>query len=454
MAEIKNINGYHTKKGTRPLKNYINKNNLGIQPYSWESEVATLCCILLDNELISYCLTEDLTPEDFYDKRNALLYSTMLKLYQNGDSIDFMSLSSELSDQQDKIPIQYLMSVSEYLPAPMNIKYFVKRIKNFSKIRKYLNIAKQIEILSYETEDPEEIEKAISDLLLKENTSSQFYKTVSSILNREIKTYEIFSHGAKIQQRAIWGILGATSAGKTEFSLDLTLAFISQNVENVVLFCEYEGTEHDLILRIQRKAEHESRWNTERVFIAMKPSFLEIIDFVRRYKEKNILIIVDYLQRFARKLQAEDQRPTDNLRLYVNNIYGFFDNLRNEHPNISVCLLMSMSKSGINEISRQKKADKVDLLNSIKESGDVQYDLDYSYAMLFSDDNDENERVLSLSRFTQEGKAKKYMHLYPIKEARIGEPLKEAVYAFSAERYSYELLREISNTTDEVDNGL
>ncbi len=203
-----------------------------------------------------------------------------------------------------------------------------------------------------------------------------------------------------------------------------------------VLFCEYEGTKEDLIIRIQKKAEHVEGWSDKPIYISVKPSFLEITDFVRKHKNEDVLIVVDYLQRFARKIQGEDERPSDNLRLYVNSIYNFFDTLRQKNTNVSVCFLMSMSKSGISEVSRQKRAEKTDMLNSIKESGDVQYDLDYAYAMLFS--NDEESDTLSLSRFTSDGKPKKYMHAYPIKEARIGEPLEEEIYGFSAERHVYE----------------
>ncbi len=252
------------------------------------------------------------------------------------------------------------------------------------------------------------------------------------------------------------GIVGATSAGKTELALDLSYSYASLSDNRVVLFCEYEGTEEDLIIRIQRKAEHTKGWEDKPIYISIKPGFLDLTDFIRRHKNEDVLIVVDYLQRFARKLQGEDKRPSDNLRLYVNSIYGFFDKLRQNNTNVSVCFLMSMSKSGISEVSRQKRAEKTDLLNSIKESGDVQYDLDYAYAMLFS--NDEDSDTLSLSRFSADGKPKRYMHIYPIKEARIGEPLSEEIYGFSSEKHAYEragVKSEIkTDDFNNLDNGL
>ncbi|AEA33656.1 DnaB-like helicase N-terminal domain-containing protein [Hippea maritima] len=429
------------RKNIKLISNKTRK--LGILPYDRESEAGILCCIILDNILVSTCLKHGLKPEDFFESNNQIIYEKMLELRRQNINIDFLTLMTTLKDYN--IPPEYITNIAEYLPAPMNIEYFIQRVKNLARVRKYINIARQIEIISFETKDPEEIEKALPSLFLDAGQGqTHSCKPVSALLSKNTDAYETFAHGAKVQQRAIWGIVGATSAGKTEFALDLALSYTLQGINNTILFCEYEGTEEDLASRIQRKAQAESRWNTEFISTAMKPNFLQITDFVQRNKNNNILIIIDYLQRFARKLQADDTRPSENLRLYVNSIYNFFDNLRADNTNVSVCFLMSMSKQGINEVSRQKRADKIDLLNAIKESGDVQYDLDYSYAILFSEEsNDDN---LSLSRFGSTGKAKRYMHLYPVKEARIGEPLRESVYVFSAERYAYEMVESYKNT--------
>ena len=442
------IFGYEKGKGgsgnsrleLRKVITYSNNNSMSfvnIQPHSQEAEYSVLCCILLDNSLLSVCLSENLTPSDFYDSKNALIYSSMLSLYKENIAIDFVTLSQKLRDigADDTVASIYLTSIVDYLPAPSNIKYFIQIIKSTAIRRKYISLATQLRILAEEENDVKKIESAVENFFSQENTSPK-YRLIKDILSQKIETKETLAHGIKVQQRAIWGIVGATSAGKTEFSLDLSYSFASLENNKTVLFCEYEGTEEDLIIRIQRKAEHLEEWSKKPIYISIKPSFLEITDFVRKHNNEDILIVIDYLQRFARKIQGEDEKPSDNLRLYVNSIYNFFDTLRQKNTNVSTCFLMSMSKSGISEVSRQKRAEKTDLLNSIKESGDVQYDLDYAYAMLFS--NEENSNTLSLSRFSADGRPKKYMHIYPIKEARIGEPLKEKIYNFSLEKHVYE----------------
>ena len=430
------MNSEKKDKPGKPSIRTITEKQINLLPNNREAEAAILCCILLDNNLMSVCSAEGLNAGDFHNFMNATIYSSMMELYEKGVLIDFVSLSSNLREKgllDVKIPTLYVLNIAEYLPAPGNIKYFIKAVKNEAKRRKYISLARQIEIIAFEEEDSEKVKQAVSALIEdKENLTS--VESVRSVIEREIETTENYYHGVKIQQRAVWGIVGATGSGKTEFALDLSFAF--GKINNCVLFCEYEGTKEDTGIRIKRKADKVPEWKNKNVFIAIKPGFIDIAAFVKKHRNEDILIVIDYLQRFARKLQNEDEKPFDNLRLYVNRIYSFFDRLRADNPNVSVLLLMSMSKSGINEVSRQRSAEKMDLLNSIKESGDVQYDLDYVYAMLFSD----NQQDKKLSRFDKDGKVRKYMHLTPIKAARIGLETMESVYMFDSETYSYDLI--------------
>jgi hypothetical protein len=156
---------------------------------------------------------------------------------------------------------------------------------------------------------------------------------------------------------------------------------------------------------------------------------------------------------FAGRLQVQNRHSSDFLKRYVNEIYQFFDNLRIKYENISVCLISSMSKADIGEISKTNVIKNRDIfLNSIKESGDVQYSLDYAYGMVFS----EGKNKYTLSRFDEEGKAKKYMRLITIKGSRLGEKTKDQVYTFDTETHSYCLKHSFeltTTTTTEQNNG-
>ena len=417
-----------------------------VLPHSIEIEHAILCTILLDNNKIQLCIEQNLKPEHFYLSYTKALYTAMLSLSNKGIEIDVITTSEEaaslkLIKDKSSAMIQ-IAEIASYLPMMLSnsvLRRYIETLKGYAKRREYMHIAEQIKLIAAEEEDLNKINSFISETLLTTEENSNIL-TAKDILRTETDTVEIFVHGVKIATRSIWGIVGATSAGKTEFMLDVSYSFADLSQNRSVLFCQYEGTKEDMALRIKRKV---GKWAKKPIYIAMKPTFTEIVNFVRKHKEKNILIIIDYLQRFARQLQDNDKNAKDNLRMYVNKVYAFFDRLRQDNTNISVCFLMSMSKEGIREAATQEYIDASTILNAIKESGDVQYDLDYSYAMLFTNDR----KKLALGRFTKEGKTRKYMVLRPIKEARIGEKLKEEIYTFSSERNWYEKLDSATNTS-------
>ena len=145
--------------------------------------------------------------------------------------------------------------------------------------------------------------------------------------------------------------------------------------------------------------------------------------------------MVDYLQMFARRLQSQDKRSSDQLRKYVNKIFQFFDDLRVQYENISVCLLCSLSKAGISAVNKEKDK-RLLILNAIKESGDVQYDLDYCYGVFFTDDF----KTASLSRLNQQtGLSRKYLLLSVVKTNRTGERIKDVLLRYDKEKEQYML---------------
>ena len=409
-----------------------------IMPHSIEIETSILSAIFLDSKKIQICIDNGLKPKHFYDDNARAFYKAMLSLANKGIDIDIITTAEEAAKLElvkDKSAAALQISeIASYLSFPLpdtTLTKYIESLKIYAERRKYIHIAEQLKLVAAEEEDLDKINSFIAETLINTDTDNRKILTIDEMLNIDTDSFETFMHGVKVQTRTIWGIVGATSAGKTEFALDISYSFADLAQNRTVLFCQYEGTKEDMALRIKRKA---GEWAKKPIYIAMKPAFTEIANFVRKHKNDKVLIIIDYLQRFARQLQDKDKNAKDNLRLYVNKIYAFFDKLRQDNTNISVCFLMSMSKEGIREAATQKHIDANTILNAIKESGDVQYDLDYSYAMLFMDD----EKNVALGRFTPEGKVRKYMILRPIKEARIGEKLKEEVYTFNPEDNWYE----------------
>ena len=57
-------------------------------PYNLEAEQAILGCVIIDNEII-VSLSDEMTVQDFYDRRHQLIYSAMLNIYKAQMQIEF-----------------------------------------------------------------------------------------------------------------------------------------------------------------------------------------------------------------------------------------------------------------------------------------------------------------------------------------------------------------------------
>ena len=66
-----------------------------IPPQNLDAEMSLLGAILIDDEVIADA-SEIVDVKDFYDKRHALIYGGMVRLYERHKPIDLLSLTDEL----------------------------------------------------------------------------------------------------------------------------------------------------------------------------------------------------------------------------------------------------------------------------------------------------------------------------------------------------------------------
>lgn len=166
------------------------------------------------------------------------------------------------------------------------------------------------------------------------------------------------------------------------------------------------------------------------------PDINDIRAAIDRFKDRKVLVIIDYLQMFARRLQANDNKPCDFLRKYTSYIYTKLDEIRAKY-NVCFCLLSSLNNQGIGELRLLQNFDDIVFLKSIKEDGNVQYDNDYLYAIIFADDAEKNENKWSLGR-KKIDKMRKYILLHPAKPSRIGEEAADILYIYDVESGRYQ----------------
>ena len=245
--------------------------------------------------------------------------------------------------------------------------------------------------------------------------------------------------GMKIKYPAMCLIAGATSTGKTEYMLEIADSFAKQE-NHISVFCEYEGTKEDIFLRLAKK-----KIKNHNLIVMIDRPFYKIKNFVSKNTDKKILIIIDYLQMFARELQAKDEKAIESIRYYTNKIYQNFKSLKNTYKNVCICFLSNLNNQGIRELVKEQEINPLTVLTAIKEDGNIAYDMDYAYALLFGDDKNK----WFLSRFAlKENKGRKYMMLSRIKPERHGLPVLNHIYTFNAESGRYEIIAEDLDKTN------
>ena len=374
----------------------------------------------------------ELSVDDFYDYKYKTIYRAISDVvFRDEQEIDEALIIANLQSNNNKLKKDWILELAELVestPPTFNLPYLAEKIKEASMERQRLSIVDNFK--SGKITDIELLEKF--EKLNKIETADDGNQLISMAGHNleEIKPNEKDIFGVKIQYSSIFLLTAATSTGKTEFLAEISDVHAKED-NCISLFYQYEGTAKDMIIRFESK-KHISN---ENLYIRISPSFTEIKKDVARFKDKKIFIVIDYLQMFARRMQARDAHASERLIFYTNKIYQFLNDLRNRNENVCICLLSSFSNQGIRENNSNEK-DPLTLLTAVKEDGNIVYDVDYAYGLLFFDDNEE----LSLSRYDINSKSRKFTRLVSIKPSRMGFQIEPKTYIYNSETGRYNLV--------------
>ena len=411
-------------------ENYKNKQEIYANIHA---ERALLSGLLIGSTKISDI---NLSVPDFYDSFNREVFKAALELDNDGKAVDIVSVAEKIGQENFDL-------LAEILNMPdglLNFCQYEKSIAELSLERKrrcLVNDFNEGRINNLELIDKLKELNDIDYDVADENIFSSDEYTKEDI--EKSKAMDEYVFGMKIQYPAMCLIAGATSTGKTEYMLEIADSF-AQRENHLSVFCEYEGTKKDMFLRLAKK-----KIKNHNLIIMIDRPFYKIKNFVAKNTDKKILIIIDYLQMFARELQAKDEKTIESIRYYTNKIYQNCKSLKNTYKNVCVCFLSNLNNQGIRELTKEQEINPLTVLTAIKEDGNIAYDMDYAYALLFGDDKNK----WFLSRFAlKENKGRKYMMLSRIKPERHGLPVVNRIYTFNVESGRYEIIEENSDKTD------
>ncbi len=114
-------------------------------PHNDEAEASVLGAILIDKDAIGL-VSELLSPNDFYNEINGIIYDAMLSLYEERKPIDVITLTKMLKKIRngDKVDSSYMSDLVNAVPTAANIEHHASLIKEESTKRSLISAGTQI----------------------------------------------------------------------------------------------------------------------------------------------------------------------------------------------------------------------------------------------------------------------------------------------------------------------
>ena len=382
-------------------------------PQNIEAEKAVLGAMLIKKDAIIE-VQEILRPEDFYREAHKVAYEAMLKLTDNEEAVDIVTLTEELrkEEQLERVGgVRFVTDIANTVPTAANISYHAKIVKEKAELRRLIDAATAIAAAAYEDTDEvanimDEAEKRI--LAVAAGQSTDGFEAMKPILLRTLErinalydskgTITGISTGFKdldhltsgLQPSDLVLVAARPSMGKTAFTLNMasyiglhnlgTVAFFSLEMSKEQLMqrmiCSEGGIDAQRLRTGQLDDEEWTRLieTTNRLYSApiyiddtAGITVMEMRSKARRLKAEHGLsvIFIDYLQ----LMQGRAAKNSDNRQQEISEISRSLKALARE-LSVPVIALSQLSRS---VESRQVKRP---MLSDLRESGSLEQDAD------------------------------------------------------------------------------
>ncbi|HRN90371.1 MAG TPA: replicative DNA helicase [Candidatus Saccharibacteria bacterium] len=424
-----------------------------IPPQNLDAEKSLLGAVLIDEETLAD-ISEHVTSKDFYEKRHAIIYDGMMRLYEKHKPVDLLTLTDELKRKKDLDIIggsAYLTELTNYVPTAAHAEAYAELVAQKAVRRRLIKASGEISELGYneETTTEELLEKAEAELFsVSDQSLKQDLVSIESILTesfdrmeelhrnkgslRGVRTgYRDLDNMTAGLQRSDLIVLAARPAmGKT--TLVTNLAYnIATVAKQPVLFFSLEMSKEQLVDRMLADASGVDAWNIRTgnlsdddfsklseamgemaeapIFIDDTPglSVLEMRTKARRaaHEQPLGLIIVDYLQ-----LMQGGGRGDGNRVQEVSEISRGLKLIARE-LNVPVIALSQLSRSV------ESRSPQIPQLADLRESGSIEQDADivmFIYREAYYNPETERENITDLiiakHRNGPTGKIELYFH--------------------------------------------
>ncbi|MBI4137978.1 MAG: replicative DNA helicase [Candidatus Wildermuthbacteria bacterium] len=129
-----------------------------VPPQALEAETSLLGALMLDKDAILK-VGDLLEPRDFYKRSHQQIYQAMQDLFEKGEPIDLLSVSSRLKEKNILDDIggsAYLTELINSVPTASHVLSYAKIVQKKRILRDLISVAHEIGVMGYnEAEDPQ-----------------------------------------------------------------------------------------------------------------------------------------------------------------------------------------------------------------------------------------------------------------------------------------------------------
>jgi len=383
-----------------------------LPPQNLEAEQSVLGAIMIERDAILQ-VVDILKPEDFYKGSHQKIYQSMLELYQKGEAIDILTLSSNLKEKnllEEIGGVSYLSSLVAGVPSAANIVHYANLVKEKSTLRKLLSTSTKINDLVFSSgESVEQVIDKVQQEIFKISQQGINYKfqSIKTDLKEAFDRIDKLYKGEKpirglttgfqeldeklsgLQKSDLVILAARPSLGKTALALDIARAVAIQERQPVGIF-SLEMSREQIVDRLISAQSGVDLWRLRTgrlhdemdfkllekaldvlsdapIFIDDTPSpdILQLRTMARKLQlEYGLsLLIVDYLQliRPVRRTDSEVQQMTEVSR--------FLKSLARE---------LQIPVLAVSQLSRavEQRERRIPRLSDLRASGSIEQDAD------------------------------------------------------------------------------
>ncbi len=168
-----------------------------VPPHNDEAEKATLGALLLSSDTEAFAtVLRYLREEDFYKNSHRRIFHAMIRLFERGESVDLITLTSELKTHGDLDGAggaAYVSSLTSTVPSAANVEYYARIVQETSIRRRLIRISGEIAWEAYdEGRDSrlivEEAERRIFEITDKQQSGS--FVRAREVIGKSIEAIE------------------------------------------------------------------------------------------------------------------------------------------------------------------------------------------------------------------------------------------------------------------------